>query len=155
MRRHKSAILAVYVLLLALVACSEPSNQNDPRTQAPLMRTATVVSAMDHAHAFTGVMVARIQSDLSFRVQGKIPERLVDVDTVQKVKRGQPLMRLDPTHLTRTAQSGFQASEAGLSLLRKRLFSQNFPANNPGTRTQRMQFAIGNLTWQGNHAAVG
>lgn len=55
----------------------------------------------------------------------------------------------------RAAQSGFQGSEAGLRLLRERLFSQNFPADNLSTRTQRMQFAIGNLTRQRNHAAVG
>jgi multidrug efflux pump subunit AcrA (membrane-fusion protein) len=86
MLRLKSATLAVYVLPLALVACGEPSTRDDPRTQAPLVRTAIVVSAIERTHAFTGVVVARIQSDLSFRVQGKILERLVD--TGQAVKRG-------------------------------------------------------------------
>lgn len=100
----------VYVLRLALVAWSEPSTHDDPRTQAPLMRTATVVSAMDRSHTFTGVVVARIQSDLSFRVQGKILERLVD--TGQTVKRGQPLMRLDPIDLTLQSQAQQQVVEA-------------------------------------------
>jgi RND family efflux transporter MFP subunit len=38
-----------------------------------------------------------VQSDLGFRVPGKILARLVD--TGQAVKRGQPLMRIDPTDL--------------------------------------------------------
>jgi RND family efflux transporter MFP subunit len=38
-----------------------------------------------------------VQSDLGFRVPGKVIERLVD--TGQTVKRGQPLMRIDPTDL--------------------------------------------------------
>lgn len=110
MLRLKSATLAVYVLPLALVACGEPSTRDDPRTQVPLVRTATVVSAKDRTHAFTGVVVARIQSDLSFRVQGKILERLVD--TGQTVKRGQPLMRLDPIDLTLQSQAQQQVVAA-------------------------------------------
>ncbi|MCP1500973.1 RND family efflux transporter MFP subunit [Pseudomonas migulae] len=42
-------------------------------------------------------MAARVQGDLGFRVAGKVLERLVD--TGQTVKRGQPLMRLDPIDL--------------------------------------------------------
>jgi RND family efflux transporter MFP subunit len=42
-------------------------------------------------------VAARVQGDLGFRVSGKILERLVD--TGQTVKRGQPLMRLDPIDL--------------------------------------------------------
>jgi RND family efflux transporter MFP subunit len=47
--------------------------------------------------SFTGIVAARVQSDLGFRVRGKVLDRLVD--TGQSVKRGQPLMRLDPTDL--------------------------------------------------------
>jgi RND family efflux transporter MFP subunit len=42
-------------------------------------------------------VAARVQGDLGFRVSGKVLERLVD--TGQTVKRGQPLMRLDPIDL--------------------------------------------------------
>ncbi len=40
---------------------------------------------------------ARVESDLGFRIAGKIVQRLVDPGQV--VRRGQPLMRLDPTDL--------------------------------------------------------
>jgi len=46
---------------------------------------------------FTGVTGARVQSNLGFRVAGKIVERQVNVG--QPVKAGQPLMRIDETDL--------------------------------------------------------
>ncbi|TIP95857.1 MAG: biotin/lipoyl-binding protein, partial [Mesorhizobium sp.] len=46
---------------------------------------------------FTGIIGARVQSNLGFRVPGKIVERLVDVG--REVKAGQPLMRIDDTDL--------------------------------------------------------
>lgn len=52
-------------------------------------------------------MVARTQSDLSFRVSGKILQRLVD--TGEAVKRGQPLMCLDPVDLTLQARARQEA----------------------------------------------
>ncbi|VTN14304.1 periplasmic multidrug efflux lipoprotein precursor [Raoultella terrigena] len=104
------APLAVCLLPLALVACGDSSGTDDPRTQPPLVRSATVMSAVDVSRAFTGVVVARVQSDLGFRVQGKILERLVD--TGQTVKRGQPLMRLDPVDLSLQAQAQQQAVTA-------------------------------------------
>lgn len=105
MLRLKPAFLAVSLLPLALVACNDSSGTQDPRTQPPLVRAATVVNATadTRSRAYTGVVVARVQSDLGFRVQGKILERLVD--TGQTVKRGQPLMRLDPVDLGLQAQA--------------------------------------------------
>lgn len=110
MLRLKPATFAVWLLPLALAACGDASSTDDPRTQPPLVRSATVVSAVDSSRAFTGVVVARIQSDLGFRVQGKIIERMVD--TGQSVKRGQPLMRLDSADLGLQAQAQQQAVAA-------------------------------------------
>ncbi|MBT9183793.1 efflux RND transporter periplasmic adaptor subunit [Pectobacterium punjabense] len=107
MLRLKSATIAVCLLPLALVACGDASDVDDPRNQPPLVRSATVVSAVDASRAFTGIVIARVQSDLGFRVQGKILERLVN--TGESVKRGQPLMRLDPIDLNLQAQAQQQA----------------------------------------------
>jgi RND family efflux transporter MFP subunit len=82
---------------LAIAACHNPTASLDPRTQAPLVRVAAVQSSIQAERSFTGTVAARVQSDLGFRVPGKILERLVD--TGQTVKRGQPLMRIDPTDL--------------------------------------------------------
>jgi len=110
MLRLKTATIAICLLPLALVACGDASGVKDPRTQPPLVRMAAVTSGTDSARAFTGVVIARVQSDLGFRVSGKILERLVD--TGQTVKRGQPLMRLDPVDLGLQAQAQQQAVAA-------------------------------------------
>ncbi|KFX04841.1 hemolysin secretion protein D [Pectobacterium betavasculorum] len=117
MLRLKSATIAVCLLPLALVACGDASDVDDPRNLPPLVRAATVVSAAEISRSFTGVVVARIQSDLGFRVQGKILERLVD--TGESVKRGQPLMRLDPIDLSLQAQAQQQAVTAARARARQ------------------------------------
>ncbi|MGX1174854.1 RND family efflux transporter MFP subunit [Pseudomonas sp. R151218B TE3479] len=62
------------------------------------------------ARSFTGVVAARVQSDLGFRVSGKVLERLVDAG--QTVKKGQPLMRLDPIDLGLQARAQQEAVTA-------------------------------------------
>jgi RND family efflux transporter MFP subunit len=69
----------------------------DPRQEAPIVRLATAVRVRGSERSFTGIIGARVQSNLGFRVAGKIVERLVNVG--QQVKAGQPLMRIDETDL--------------------------------------------------------
>src|SRR3954466_8404336 len=96
--RHPTLVIAVISLVpFALAACSEATSSVDPRTQAPLVRTETVQSSDQSERSFTGIVAARVQSDLGFRVPGKVLERLVDAG--QMVKRGQALMRIDPADL--------------------------------------------------------
>jgi hypothetical protein len=71
MLRLNTARLAVSLLPFVLVACGDNSASDDPRTKPPLVRSAAIELANNTAHAFTGVVVARTQSDLGFRVQGK------------------------------------------------------------------------------------
>ena len=89
---------------LALAGCNTATA--DPRAGPPLVRVATLGTGGQAERAFTGTVSARVQSDLGFRVPGKIIERLVD--TGQAVHRGQPLMRIDRTELALTtiAQAG-------------------------------------------------
>lgn len=98
------SVLLVSTLALALTGCS--TSEADPRTGPQLVRTATAGGAGETGRSFTGVVSARVQSDLGFRVAGKIVERLVD--TGQSVRRGQPLMRIDRTDLAlaTAAQAG-------------------------------------------------
>ena len=75
----------------------EAAAVSDPRQEAPIVRLATPVRVTGSERGFTGIIAARVQSNLGFRVAGKIVERLVDVG--QQVKAGQPLMRIDETDL--------------------------------------------------------
>jgi RND family efflux transporter MFP subunit len=92
---HIALPLLASAATLALAACSTP--EEDPRTAPPLVRVATASTATDGERTFTGIVSARVQSDLGFRVGGKVTARLVDVG--QTVRRGQLLMRIDVTDL--------------------------------------------------------
>ena len=86
------------VLPFALAACTDATSSSaDPRMQPPLVRIETVEISGQSKRSFTGVVAARVQSDLGFRVSGKVLGRLVDAG--QTVKRGQALVRIDPTDL--------------------------------------------------------
>jgi RND family efflux transporter MFP subunit len=107
-------LLALLTGLLAVIACgavlgrveSTPVESPAPR----LVRTFTVISASGYVAEFTGVIHARTESNLGFRVPGKITEKLVkDGD---HVKRGQALMRLDPTDLQLAATAARESVEA-------------------------------------------
>lgn len=99
----------ICALPLALSACGEKAPA-DPRTEAPLVRAAFVQPVASASRSFTGVVAARVQSDLGFRVPGKVLERLVDAG--QTVKRGQPLMRIDPVDLKLAAHAQQEAVSA-------------------------------------------
>jgi RND family efflux transporter MFP subunit len=79
------------------IPTQEASAVNDPRLEPPIVRLMTPARASGSERGFTGIIGARVQSDLGFRIAGKIVERLVDVG--QEVKAGQPLMRIDDTDL--------------------------------------------------------
>src|SRR5437667_78816 len=106
-------LVLVSLIPFAVAACHNATASIDPRTQTPLVRVATVQTSAQEDRSFTGIVAARVQSDLGFRVPGKILERLVD--TGQTVKRGQPLMRIDPTDLrlaTRAQEEAVAAAKA-------------------------------------------
>jgi len=65
-----------------------------PKEPDPLVRIVPVAPSAPEVTAFTGTVAARVQSNLGFRVSGKIIERLVD--TGQAIQAGTPLYRIDP-----------------------------------------------------------
>ncbi|MGO4701160.1 efflux RND transporter periplasmic adaptor subunit [Dyella sp. 2RAB6] len=117
MFRFRFASLAIVCALpLALAACGGKT-PSDPRTEAPLVRAAIVQGAVPTTRSFTGTVAARVQSDLGFRVSGKVLQRLVDAG--QTVKRGQPLMRIDPIDLKLAAQARQEAVAAARARARQ------------------------------------
>jgi RND family efflux transporter MFP subunit len=112
-RRDAPFVTVVGLLPFVLAACNDASSA-DPRMQPPLVRIETVETSAPSERSFTGIVVPRVQSDLGFRVPGKVLERLVDAG--QSVKRGQALMRIDPADLT-LAMRAYEAAVAAAKAL--------------------------------------
>lgn len=111
---------AVPVLALAalLAGCSgPPPAEKPPRTV--LVRTVASPGDAVAQRVYTGEVRARHETDLGFRIGGKLVERLVDVGA--RVKPGQVLARLDPQDTQLAAQAAsaqVAAAEAELALAR-------------------------------------
>ncbi|MCS4306294.1 RND family efflux transporter MFP subunit [Rheinheimera pacifica] len=91
------AMLGVIAFVTLFLHGPSTSIEADPRQTPPVVRLATAVPVTGSEQSFTGFIGARVESNLGFRVPGKIVERLVDVG--QQVKAGQPLLRIDDTDL--------------------------------------------------------
>lgn len=122
--KKRSVIVAASVLLAAsavagfVVLSAGPrtaSAVSDPRQNAPIIRLATAMPVADAERRFTGVIAARVQSNLGFRVAGKIVERLVNVG--QSVTAGQALMRIDETDLRLALTAKRNATAAARAVL--------------------------------------
>lgn len=91
------AVSGAAALATVSMTTQEASAVSDPRQEAPIVRLVTAARVTGSERGFTGIIGARVQSNLGFRVAGKIVKRLVDVG--QEVKAGQPLMRIDETDI--------------------------------------------------------
>ena len=91
---YSALVLVATGFAVSLTGCGQ-KQELDPRTQPELVRVVEIGSSSGADPAFTGVVSARVQSNLGFRVPGKITSRLVD--TGQFVRAGQPLMTIDRT----------------------------------------------------------
>jgi RND family efflux transporter MFP subunit len=100
-------------LTVALMAgwSSKPAVK-DPRLQSPGVEVVKAQAAGSRSRTFTGIVEARVQSDLGFRVGGKILER--SVNGGERVRKGQILMRLDSVDL----KLSFAAQQANVEAAR-------------------------------------
>jgi RND family efflux transporter MFP subunit len=114
--RDVSFVTVIGLLPFVLAACNHATSA-DPRTQPPLVRIETVETSFQSERSFTGIVAARVQSDLGFRVPGKVQERLVDAG--QSVKRGQALMRIDSKDLRLTVRAHDEAVVAAKARARQ------------------------------------
>lgn len=105
--RGKMALLAVISVVLA--ACSEEAEE-----AKPVVRPVKVVEIGDAGEArqmnYSGVVRARTEMNLGFRVNGKITERLVNVG--DRVKSGDLLARIDATDYDLSVKSAAANLEA-------------------------------------------
>lgn len=105
------------VLIASLAACSDKDQGIEaPRPALVLQPGGGALAAMS---AYAGEVRAREESDLSFRVAGKLVRRNVDAGT--RVKRGDVLAVLDAADLglqAQAAQAQLAAAEADLARAR-------------------------------------
>ena len=104
MRRVRGAIV---LAALALGACNPPSVSRRP----PLPVRVVTAHSRDYAPNLTlsGEIAARVSSNLSFRVSGRVIARHVDVG--QHVEAGQALAEIDPA----SAQADLDAANAAVA----------------------------------------
>ncbi len=144
------ARFSVVALALALAAC----NDSESRNEAPVYVTVATVSISEYAPqiALTGDIRARNESDLGFRVGGRMVERFVDVG--DHVSAGQVLARIDPQEQAAdlaAAEASVTAAEAQVQRAsatfdrQKQLLTQGFTTQRDfdsaqeGLRTARGQ----------------
>lgn len=105
-----ASLFSTVALAAVLTSCTQDDAAPVP---PPLVQTFSIGPTSALKQRFTGVVRARTEANLGFRVAGKIFERLVDPG--QRVHRGQPLMHLDPTDFSlafNSAQAAAQAARA-------------------------------------------
>lgn len=123
--------VVAFIALGTVAACSQPQ----PVAKAPRPVLAQVVHASTSGlgNLYSGEVRARRETDLAFRVGGKLVARHVDVGS--RVTRGTVLARLDPQDAklaADAARSQLAAAEADHSLARaeleryRQLFAQSF-----------------------------
>ncbi|MDU0342577.1 efflux RND transporter periplasmic adaptor subunit [Bosea rubneri] len=125
MSKKKKSMIVVSGAVLAAAAgaafvtlsarSQSASAVGDPRQNAPIVRLVNPTPVVDAERRFTGVIAARVQSNLGFRVPGKIVERFVNVG--HSVAAGQKLMRIDETDLRLALTAKRNATVAARAVL--------------------------------------
>jgi RND family efflux transporter MFP subunit len=99
---------------LALAACN-PMIAQPSAPVRPVLVTPVRYEAQVSDRSFVGTVRPRIESDLGFRVAGKVSKRLVEVGT--RVEAGQPLAVLDEADLALQAEQAAAELRAATGVL--------------------------------------
>src|SRR5688572_14198291 len=107
---------ALVALAAALSGCKSESAPYGAAPQ-PVRATSVTLSAATDARSYTGTIKPRYESDLGFRVAGKIVERLVNIG--DRVTPGMTLARLDATDYRLSLESAEAELKAAQSSLKQ------------------------------------
>ena len=100
--------------IMALAAC-EPTTAQQPAPARPVLVTTVHYQPQVADRSFVGTIRPRIESDLGFRVTGKVSKRLVEVGNI--VTAGQPLATLDEVDLNLQAEQAAAELSAATGVL--------------------------------------
>jgi len=107
-------LLPALALVALLSACQRETSKPEPEIR-PVRSVTIEKRAAGATVAITGTVQAQNEVNQSFRIDGRLIERTVDVGDV--VRKGQLIARLDPQN----EESGVQAARAQLSAAQARL----------------------------------
>jgi RND family efflux transporter MFP subunit len=126
-----TTLAALAVGITAVTGCAR--HEPPPGPVRPVQLTQVALGGTADSAVFAGEIKARHETDLGFRIAGKLVARLVDVGA--RVRKGQPLARLDPTDVALQAdaakaqvastQTEFEFAKAEFERYED-LFKQNF-----------------------------
>lgn len=102
---------AVLIVCLSLSGCQQEQQAQEVRPVVKTMRVSLEAGSVDRTYA--GVVAARHEVQESFRVDGRIARRLVDVG--DRVRAGQTLAILDESDLRLSMESALAEYEAAKS----------------------------------------
>ena len=106
--------LASVFLALALAGCNQTTAQQSAPAR-PVLVTSAHYEAQITDRSFVGTVRPRIESDLGFRVAGKVSKRWVEVGAL--VDAGQPLATLDEVDLNLQAEQAQAELHAATGVL--------------------------------------
>src|SRR6478735_6151652 len=106
--------VALASMAVALAGCNDSVAQKVEPVRPVLVATAHY-EAETPERSFVGTVKPRIESDLGFRVAGKVAKRLVEVG--QTVEIGQPLATLDEVDLKLQAEQSVAEQTAATGVL--------------------------------------
>lgn len=112
--RNSLAVLALIVPALALGACSKQEAAEGEKGRPVLVATVHY-SSQSPERSFVGTIRPRVETDMGFRVPGKVAKRLVEVGQVVDV--GQPLATLDEVDLKLQAEQAEAEFRAATGVL--------------------------------------
>jgi RND family efflux transporter MFP subunit len=96
------AFVLLAIVALALGGCEIKAQTKPAETPRPVLVTTVHYEPQTPDRSFVGTIKPRIETDLGFRVAGKVAKRLVEVG--ESVEQGQPLALLDETDLKLQAE---------------------------------------------------
>src|SRR5262245_3912020 len=105
--------LLLVSLLPLLSACQDQAQSADAKPERPVQVQRVAFQAGEASREFVGVVRARYETDLGFRVAGKIVERMVNVS--DRVRAGDVIARLDAEDFRLQVESARAELSAALS----------------------------------------